>query len=767
MALRVLGSTGTPAVRGCLAAIGVLGLAGLAWAGDKVAPTAPAIESLLSDSGLPGGNAVVQFLPRGPGNGCNVASNQCQERTTLTINDPRASNSSFTGGFAVADNFQPAAAGNLTSICFWGYYGPASVNGTPPVAGSEGFRIRIYTNSQGVPATLIGEYLVGTNFTNGSTPTVGTSLTRSGSLGTATGAAVPVPNPDLFAFTATIPDLAVTSQCYWLEISAGSVGSVDQRFRWVEATNAGGPNDLVTLQTPANPGTYSFNNIINSFDRAFCLGFSAPTALAVPSCGVPPPAPNNSCANATAVSTLPFSAVGGTFRSAFSAVPYCGSNPVNAPAVFYRVVGTGATLTASTCGTTTDFDTVLNVYCSTVSTGTGAQICGTGNANLRCVANNDTGPTTCAGGGAAADPSQVSWASVAGQTYLVVLFGFESAIGSFDFSLSSDGVPSGATGACSSDRCPLDNSAITLSEIDTCGTGTASTNSACTGTGVGRFLLGQQFKGISSNAPVTTAAGGTRDFDFWEYDEVNGGPLPDNTDGRGFTVLRVSYQAEFPGVLNFFSGACDAANGAFLGGAFTFYTAFGSPPACQERSIIVQLTPGQPFRLNILPVDFGGIPCAAGNNNYRIRVSLEPTRACCVAGPACVVTSSLDCTSLGGTFSATATSCTPDPCSAPTTQVCCRGVTCAIIDPALCIAPPGIGISTFSGTTCAGQSAIFAGCCYADFNKSGVKDVADIFAFLSAWFANSPFSDVGGDGTGTRDVSDIFQFLSAWFVGCT
>ena len=102
----------------------------------------------------------------------------------------------------------------------------------------------------------------------------------------------------------------------------------------------------------------------------------------------------------------------------------------------------------------------------------------------------------------------------------------------------------------------------------------------------------------------------------------------------------------------------------------------------------------------------------------------------------------------------------------PATVVCCRGVTCAVISAVDCTAPPGIGTSTVTGTTCAGQSAIFAGCCYADFNKSGVKDVADIFAFLSAWFANSPFSDVGGDGTGTRDVSDIFQFLSAWFVGC-
>ena len=106
--------------------------------------------------------------------------------------------------------------------------------------------------------------------------------------------------------------------------------------------------------------------------------------------------------------------------------------------------------------------------------------------------------------------------------------------------------------------------------------------------------------------------------------------------------------------------------------------------------------------------------------------------------------------------------------AAGSSVVCCRGVTCTTVaNAAACTAPAGIGISTFSGTTCTGQSAIIAGCCYADFNKSGVKDVADIFAFLSAWFANSPFSDVGGDGTGTRDVSDIFQFLSAWFVGCT
>ncbi|MBY0260900.1 MAG: hypothetical protein K2Q20_01050, partial [Phycisphaerales bacterium] len=56
------------------------------------------------------------------------------------------------------------------------------------------------------------------------------------------------------------------------------------------------------------------------------------------------------------------------------------------------------------------------------------------------------------------------------------------------------------------------------------------------------------------------------------------------------------------------------------------------------------------------------------------------------------------------------------------------------------------------------------GCCPADFDSSGVRDVADIFAFLSAWFAGDLRADF--DRSGTRDVGDIFAFLSAWFAGC-
>lgn len=51
--------------------------------------------------------------------------------------------------------------------------------------------------------------------------------------------------------------------------------------------------------------------------------------------------------------------------------------------------------------------------------------------------------------------------------------------------------------------------------------------------------------------------------------------------------------------------------------------------------------------------------------------------------------------------------------------------------------------------------------CKVDFDNSGATTVADIFSFLSAWFANDRRSDF--DLSGDRNVTDIFAFLSAWF----
>jgi hypothetical protein len=54
--------------------------------------------------------------------------------------------------------------------------------------------------------------------------------------------------------------------------------------------------------------------------------------------------------------------------------------------------------------------------------------------------------------------------------------------------------------------------------------------------------------------------------------------------------------------------------------------------------------------------------------------------------------------------------------------------------------------------------------CPSDFDGDHSATVADIFAYLSAWFAGDPRTDFNGDGV--VDVADIFAFLASWFAGC-
>lgn len=52
--------------------------------------------------------------------------------------------------------------------------------------------------------------------------------------------------------------------------------------------------------------------------------------------------------------------------------------------------------------------------------------------------------------------------------------------------------------------------------------------------------------------------------------------------------------------------------------------------------------------------------------------------------------------------------------------------------------------------------------CPADYDGSGVVEVADIFVYLEGWFAG----DADFDEDGSTTVPDIFAFLEAWFAGC-
>jgi hypothetical protein len=75
-------------------------------------------------------------------------------------------------------------------------------------------------------------------------------------------------------------------------------------------------------------------------------------------------------------------------------------------------------------------------------------------------------------------------------------------------------------------------------------------------------------------------------------------------------------------------------------------------------------------------------------------------------------------------------------------------------------APPATGAPfAETGGYWAGLNA-----CAADYDGNGVLAVADIFAYLNAWFAGNASTDF--NGSGQLEVADIFAFLNAWFAGC-
>jgi len=115
-------------------------------------------------------------------------------------------------------------------------------------------------------------------------------------------------------------------------------------------------------------------------------------------------------------------------------VPECGTT-VTAPGVWYTVIGTGNTMTASTCNDgypetgSADYDSKLNVYCP-------------GCTLARCVAGNDDGP------GCTGFSSKVSWCSESNFQYAIFVQGFFGSVGNFDLAVYDNGVPCSGAVPC-------------------------------------------------------------------------------------------------------------------------------------------------------------------------------------------------------------------------------------------------------------------------------------------------------------------------------
>lgn len=132
------------------------------------------------------------------------------------------------------------------------------------------------------------------------------------------------------------------------------------------------------------------------------------------------PPPNDTCGGAIAVACN--SVVSGSTANGatdIDAPGTCGTSLNTSPGVWYSVVGTGGTMSASLCGA--PYDSKIGVF---------EGPCGA----LNCVVGEDDDFTVCGGN----DPS-VEWASTLGVTYYVYVTGFSTNTGTFDLAIGCQG----------------------------------------------------------------------------------------------------------------------------------------------------------------------------------------------------------------------------------------------------------------------------------------------------------------------------------------
>jgi hypothetical protein len=136
------------------------------------------------------------------------------------------------------------------------------------------------------------------------------------------------------------------------------------------------------------------------------VGQPATTTFEICVYDVPPPPVNDDCSGAIPV-VCGQQITGSTVQATIDAAPFCGTG-ITAPGLWYTVIGDGNPITANTCAGSS-YDTKLNVYEGS---------CG----NFICVGGNDD---------ACGLQSSVTWNSVAGTTYYILVQGFGGQTGFF------------------------------------------------------------------------------------------------------------------------------------------------------------------------------------------------------------------------------------------------------------------------------------------------------------------------------------------------
>jgi hypothetical protein len=323
----------------------------------------------------------------------------------------------------------------------------------------------------------------------------------------------------------------------------------------------------------------------------------------------PQPPPNDFCQDAILLE-VPSEVFGTTLEAMPDTQFYpCGTS-IDSPGVWYKVIGTGNTMTATTCNPYFfTYDTKITVFCGGCST-----------EPYMCIGGNDD---NCLEGNGLL--STVTWCSQAGAEYLILVHGFGGQSGDFLLRVFDDGVPCEFPPPCA--PCELECEPGDIPE--------------------GEPLCGPEYVdnyngGCNSSPPVfqpiecgQTICGesGTYLFGGWNYRD---------TDWFEYVLTepkRITWQAvaEFPLQILVIDGTGGCGNFNIIGWAYA--------EPCIGTSIVLDLNPGT-YWFWIGPSVFDGVPCGA---QYRAMLRCETAGACCL-GSECFVTTQAICCGQGGRF---------------------------------------------------------------------------------------------------------------------
>ncbi len=283
------------------------------------------------------------------------------------------------------------------------------------------------------------------------------------------------------------------------------------------------------------------------------------------SCGGSTP-PNDACADAESIA-VGDNVQGNTANATNDGTPTC---VTSAPGkgVWYVVTGTGNTITASLCNAYTDFDTKIQVWCDCTWT--------------ECVAGNDDFCGT---------QSEVSWCSLAGHDYYILVGGYSSYSGNFQLDVTDDGTACGdpACAGCDIECDPGD----TLEGEPVCGDEYDDAfNGGCNSTP-------PVFSSIACGETVCGTSG-TFLFGGGNYRDTDWYAITTTVD----TIFTWTAEAEFPVLL--FAIAANS-------GDCVDYELLDSITAgpCELISLTSGCLPAGTYWLFVAPSVFTGVPCGA------------------------------------------------------------------------------------------------------------------------------------------------------------